>query len=362
MLTKSSMPMSIQAGVSKEASGQFTSGCDLKTVPDSDNSAGDLTLAMPSKLFMPRDQRSGFTPPLIGFDDKIINLYARGMSTSDIQHHVRELYGLEISADMISAITDSVLDEALAWQARPLEPSYAIVFFDALPVSIGDEGAMKNKAVYMAIGLRPSGHKDVLGLWIGQATGARFWLRMMNEIRSRGTRDILIAVIDGLQGFAETITAVFPKTVVQTCIVHLIRQSMQFACWKQHKPIAGALKSVYRADTAKAAAAALDDFDRSPWGRKYPVIAQSWRRNWQAVVHFFALPSEVRKIIYTTHAIDVLNATVRKAVRNREPFADDQAAAKSVWLALRSITTGWRNPPLAWQGAKAQLAIEFGNR
>jgi putative transposase len=322
------------------------------------------------ELSIPRDRHGRFDPVLIGkyrrrfpgFDDKIIALYARGVSTRDIQAHVRELYGIEISPDLVSAVTDSVIDEVTAWQARPLESSYAIVFFDALRVKIRDEGLVKNKAVYLAIGMRPSGHKEVLGLWIEQSEGAKFWLRVMNEIRSRGTQDILIAVVDGLKGFPEAITAVFPQTVVQTCIVHLIRYSMQFASWKERKPIAAALKPVYRAANAAAAAAELEAFDQGPWGRKYPTIAQSWRRNWEAVIPFFVFPAEVRKIIYTTNAIESLNASIRKAVRNKGHFPSDQAATKLIWLALRHIAEKWKNPPISWHAAKAQLAIQFEDR
>lgn len=322
------------------------------------------------ELSIPRDRHGRFDPALIskyrrrfpGFDDKIIALYARGMSTRDIQGHVRELYGIEISPDLVSAVTDSVIDEVTTWQARPLESSYAIVFFDALRVKIRDEGLVKNKPVYLAIGMRPSGHKQVLGLWIEQSEGAKFWLRVMNEIKGRGTQDILIAVVDGLKGFLEAITAVFPNTVVQTCIVHLIRYSMQFASWKERKLVAGALKSVYRAANAEAAASALEAFDQGAWGRKYPAIAQSWRRNWEAVIPFFAFPAEVRKIIYTTNSIESLNASVRKAVRNKGHFPSDQAATKLIWLALRHITENWKNPPISWHAAKAQLAIQFEDR
>ena len=284
------------------------------------------------------------------------------MSTRDIQGHIRELYGIEISPDLVSAVTDSVIDEVTAWQARPLEPTYAIVFFDALRVKIRDEGLVKNKAVYLAIGMRPSGHKEVLGLWIEQSEGAKFWLRVMNEIKGRGTRDILIGVVDGLKGFPEAITAVFPDTVVQTCIVHLIRYSMQFASWKERKSVAAALRPVYRADNAEAAASALEAFDAGQWGRKYPSIAQSWRRNWEAVIPFFAFAPEVRKIIYTTNAIESLNASVRKAVRSKGHFPSDQAATKLIWLALRHITENWKNPPISWHAAKAQLDIQFAER
>ena len=210
--------------------------------------------------------------------------------------------------------------------------------------------------------MRTSGHKEVLGLWIEQNEGAKFWLRVMNEIKGRGTQDILIAVVDGLKGFPEAITAVFPDTVVQTCIVHLIRYSMQFASWKERKVVASALKPVYRASSAEAAASALEAFDAGVWGRKYPAIAQSWRRNWEAVIPFFAFSPEVRKIIYTTNAIESLNASVRKAVRNKGHFPNDLAATKLIWLALRHITEKWKNPPISWHAAKAQLAIQFEDR
>ena len=342
-------------------------------VPNHRNGSSPKTVLTPEgplELSIPRDRHGRFDPALIakyrrrfpGFDDKIIALYARGMSTRDIQGHVRELYGIDVSPDLVSAVTDSVIDEVAAWQARPLESTYAIVFFDALRVKIRDEGLVRNKAVYLAIGMRSSGHKEVLGLWIEQTEGAKFWLRVMNEIRARGTQDILIAVVDGLKGFPEAITAVFPDTVVQTCIVHLIRYSMQFASWKERKPVVAALKPIYRADNAEAALRELDAFDQGPWGRKYPAIAQSWRRNWAAVIPFFAFPVEVRRIIYTTNAIESLNASVRKAVRNKGDFPNDQAATKLIWLALRYVTDGWKNPPPAWHAACAHFALQFGER
>lgn len=341
--------------------GNHRNGTSTKTV---------LTPEGPMELSIPRDRHGRFDPALIGkyrrrfpgFDDKIIALYARGMSTRDIQAHVRELYGIEVSPDLVSAVTDSVIEEVAAWQARPLDATYAIVFFDALRVKVRDEGLVRNKAVYLAIGVRPSGEREVLGLWIEQTEGAKFWLRVMNEIRTRGTTDILIAVVDGLKGFPEAITTVFPETLVQTCIVHLIRYTMQFASWKERKAIAAALKLIYRADHADAARQALDDFDEGPWGRKYPAIAQAWRRSWDAVIPFFAFPAEVRKIIYTTNAIESLNASVRKSIRNKGHFPSDQAATKLIWLALRHITENWKRPPVAWQAAKAQFALQFGAR
>lgn len=345
----------------EQASGNHRNGSSGKTVLTED---GKLELSIP------RDRHSRFEPQLIakyqrrfpGFDEKIIALYARGMSTRDIQAHLRELYGTEISPELVSAVTDSVLDEVSAWQNRPLEPVYAIVFFDALRVKIRDEGTVKNKAVYLAVGMRCSGHKEVLGLWIEQTEGAKFWLRVMTEIRNRGTQDMLIAVVDGLKGFPEAITAVFPQTLVQTCIVHLIRYSMQFASWKERKAVAVALKPIYRADSAEAARTRLEEFDAGPWGQKYPAIAQSWRRNWEQVIPFFAFSPEVRKIIYTTNAIESLHSQVRKAVRGRGHFPNDEAATKLIWLVLRNITAKWKNPPIAWHAAKTQLALQFEDR
>ena len=354
--------MDVHLGSEAESdAGNHRNGTSAKTV---------LTPEGPMELSIPRDRHGRFDPALIGkyrrrfpgFDDKIIALYARGMSKRDIQAHVRELYGIEVSPDLVSAVTDSVIDEVAAWQARPLEATYAIVFFDALRVKIRDEGLVRNKAVYLAIGVRSSGEREVLGLWIEQTEGAKFWLRVMNEIKARGTNDILIAVVDGLKGFPEAITTVFPQAIVQTCIVHLIRYTMQFASWKERKAIAGALKPIYRADHADAAWQALEAFDEGPWGQKYPAIAQSWRRNWEAVIPFFAFPTDVRKIIYTTNAIESLNASVRKAIRNKGHFPSDQAATKLIWLSLRHITENWKRPPIAWQAAKAQFALQFGDR
>jgi len=321
-------------------------------------------------LTIPRDRHGRFEPKLIekykrrfpGFDEKIIALYARGMSTRDIQAHILELYGLTISPDLVSAVTDAVHDEVNAWQSRPLEATYAIVFFDALRVKIRDEGAVRNKAVYLAIGMRCSGHKEILGLWIEQSEGAKFWLRVMSELKNRGTQDILIAVVDGLKGFPEAIESVFPQAEVQTCIVHLIRYSMQFASWKERKQVAKALKPVYQAESAEQAAQRLEEFDAGEWGSKYPAIAQAWRRKWEQVIPFFAFAPEVRRIIYTTNAIESLNSQVRKAVRNRGHFPNDRAATKLIFLALKNIEAKWKKPPIAWHQAKAQFAIHFEDR
>jgi len=289
-------------------------------------------------------------------------MYARGMSVREIQGHLYDLYGLDVSPDLISVATDAVLELAAEWQNRPLEATYPIIFFDCLRVKIRDEGFVRNKAVYIALGVRADGRKEVLGLWIENTEGAKFWLRVMNELKTRGAEDVLIAVVDGLKGFPEAITAVFPKAIVQTCIVHLIRNSMDFASWKDRKALAGALKAVYRAIDADAAAKALEDFDAGPWGRKYPAIAQSWRRNWAHVIPFFAFPEDVRRIIYTTNAIESLNSKLRRAVKIRGHFPTDEAATKLLFLVLRKAAQDWKMPPKEWGQAKMQFAIMFGER
>jgi putative transposase len=321
-------------------------------------------------LDIPRDRQGRFDPVLIGkyqrrfpgFDEKIIALYARGMSTRDIQAHIEEIYGIEVSPALVSAVTDAVLDAVTAWQNRPLEPVYAIVYFDALRVKIRDEGLVRNKAVYLAIGITCAGEKEILGLWIEQTEGAKFWLRVMNELKGRGAEDLLIAVVDGLKGFPEAITTTFPACIVQTCIVHLIRYSMQFASWKERKALAKALKPIYAAASAEAAATELDAFERGPWGEKYPAIVSTWRRRWAEVIPFFAFSPEVRKIIYTTNAIESLHSQVRKSIRNKGHFPSDEAASKLIYLALRNIEAKWKRAPKEWHAAKAQFVIQFGDR
>jgi putative transposase len=321
-------------------------------------------------LAIPRDRRGSFEPQLIakyqrrfpGFDDKIISMYARGMSVREIQGHLRDLYGIEASPQLISTVTDAVLEEVGRWQSRPLDPLYALVFFDALRVKMRDEGTVRNKAVYLAIGVTPEGRKDVLGIWIEQTEGAKFWLRVMTEIKSRGVNDILIAIVDGLKGFPEAINAVFAETQIQTCIVHLIRNSLDFCSWKDRKPVAQELKTVYRAEDAQAAAAALQEFEDGPWGKKFAAITAMWRRHWAHVIPFFAYPPEVRKMIYTTNAIESLNAKLRRSVRIRGHFPNDEAAMKLIWLQLREITKNWKMPPREWAAAKAQFAVVFGDR
>jgi len=322
------------------------------------------------ELEVPRDRQSSFDPQLIakyqrrfpGFDDKIVSMYARGMSTRQIVGHLRELYGVEVSPDLISAVTDAVLEEIAAWQARPLEPVYPLVFFDALRVKVRDEGLVRNKAVHIALGVRADGSKEILGLWLEQNEGAKFWLRVMNELKNRGVEDVLIAVVDGLKGFPEAITAVFPEATVQTCIVHLLRQSLAFVAYKDRKAVAAALRDIYRAVDATAGEAALAAFEEGPWGRKYSAIGQSWRRAWGEVVPFYAFPGDVRRLLYTTNAIEALNSKLRRAVRARGHFPTDEAAMKLLFLVLNRAEKEWRMPPREWAMAKAQFAVLFGER
>ena len=321
-------------------------------------------------LSVPRDRVGSFDPQLIAkyqrrfpdFDDKIISMYARGLSVREVRGHLEEIYGIEVSPDLISTITDAVLEEVAEWQNRPLDVVFPIVFFDAIRVKIRDEGFVRNKAVYIALGILPDGTKEILGIWIEQTEGAKFWLRVMNELKNRGIADILVAVVDGLKGFPEAITAVFPQTVVQTCIVHLIRHSLEFVSWKDRKLMVPALKAIYRAKDAEAGRQALDDFDAGPWGQRYPAIVQSWRRNWSHVIPFFVFPESVRRIIYTTNAIEALNSKIRRAVRTRGHFPNDDAAMKLLYLVLNCATDDSKRPPREWFEARSQFAVIFGER
>jgi len=318
---------------------------------------------------VPRDRASTFDPQLVkkrqtrlpGFDEKVISMYARGMTVREIRGHLEELYGIGVSPDLISRVTAEVMEEVKAWQSRPLERVYAVVFFDALRVKIRDEGVVRNKAVYLALGVRTDGTKEILGLWIQQTEGAKFWLLVMNELKSRGLEDILIAVVDGLKGFPDTINTVFEETKVQTCIVHLLRHSLKFVGWKERKEVAAALKEIYRAPTAEAAEEKLSAFE-AVWGDRLPTIGASWRRNWEQVIPFFDFPPEIRRVIYTTNAIESLHSSVRKVIKNRGHFPNDQVAAKLIYLALRNIEKKWKMPARTWKEALNQFAVFFGDR
>jgi putative transposase len=319
---------------------------------------------------VPCDRLSTFDPLLIakyqrrfpGFDEKIVSMYARGMTTREIQGHLRDLYGIDVSPDLISAVSDAVLEEVTEWQNRPLETLYPLIFFDAIRIKGRDEGTVRNKALYVALGVRADGSKEILGLWIEQSEGAKFWLRVMNELRSRGVEDVLIAIGDGLKGFAEAITAVFPQALVQTCVVHLIRYSLAFVSYKDRKAVATALKKIYKAKDADAGKLEVDDFSEGRWGKKYSAIAQSWRRNWSEVIPFFAFHDDVRRIIHTTNAIESLNAKLRRAVRTRGHFPTDESPLKLLFRVLNLAAKQGKMPPREWSRAKAQFAILFEDR
>jgi putative transposase len=329
-----------------------------------------LTDDGPLALDIPRDRAGSFEPQIIGkherrftgFDDKIISMYARGMSVREIQGHLLEMYAVEVSPQFISDVTDAVMAEVTEWQNRPLEPMYPVVFFDCLRVKIRDEGIVKNKAVFLALGVSPDGSRDVLGLWIEQTEGAKFWLKVFNELRNRGVQDVLIAVVDGLKGFPESIETAFPLATVQTCIVHLIRNSLDYVTWSNRKAVAAALRPVYTAPSEAAARDALAAFDTGEWGQKHPTIAAAWRRNWERVIPFFAFPPDIRRVIYTTNAIESLHMRLRKIIKTRGHFPNDEAAAKLLWLALRNITAEWGKAAKEWKSAMNQFAILYADR
>jgi putative transposase len=320
------------------------------------------------ELAVPRDRQGSFAPQIVakgqtrldGFDDRIISLYARGLWVREIQGHLQELYGAEVSPDPISRVTDAVLEAVRDWQNRPLDPVYRVIFCDALRVKIGDEGVVKNKAVFVALALNGEGEKEVLGLWIEQTEGAKFWLKVMNELKTRGVNDVLIAVVDGLKGFAEAIGAVFPLTTVQTCIIDLIRNVLAFVSGKDRKLIMPDLKAIYRAETAAAAQAQLDAFE-AEWSKPDPAIGQAWRRAWEHVVPLFAVAPAIRKMIYTTNAVESLNRSLRKIIKTRASFPTDEAALKLLFLAIRNAGLHWRRP-IEWTAAVGQFAILFGDR
>lgn len=329
-----------------------------------------LTDDGPLPLDVPRDRAGTFEPRLVakherrfaGFDDKILALYARGMTVREIQGFLADMYAVEVSPDLISTVTDAIVAEVTAWQSRPLEPLYPVVFFDALRVKIRDEATVRSKAVYLALAVLPDGTRDILGIWIEQTEGAKFWLKVFTDLKSRGCQDILIAVTDGLKGMSEALAAIFPATTLQTCIVHLLRHSLDYASWKERKALAVALRPIYTAPSADAAGAALDTFERSAWGARFPTVVASWRRAWTHVIPFFAFPPEIRRVIYTTNALESVHAQLRKIIKTRGHFPTDEAATKLLWLALRNITRRWTMPVRPWREAMSQFALLYQER
>jgi len=320
-------------------------------------------------LEVPRDRNASYEPKIIakgqtrfaGFDDKIISLYARGMTTREIGQHLEEIYQVEVSPGLISSVTEAVIDEVRLWQNRALESLYPIIYLDALQIKIRDGGQVRNKAIYLVIGINLNGLKEVLGMWVAQTEGAKFWLQIVTELKNRGVQDIFIACVDGLKGFPEAIESIYPRTEVQLCIVHLVRNSLNYVGWKQKKEVAGDLKEIYRAASEDEARMRLDEFGKK-WDGKYPSISQIWRRNWNRVIPFFAHPPEVRKVIYTTNAIESLNMSLRKVTKNRGSFPNDEAALRLLYLALCNISKRWTMPIVDWKGALNRFAIIYEDR
>ena len=320
-------------------------------------------------LDIPRDRQGTFEPQLVGkhqtrwtgFDDKIISLYARGLTVREIQSHLEEMYGTAVSPTLISHVTDAVSEDVKLWQARPLDAVYPILYLDCIHVKVRDNGAVRTKAVYLAIGVNMDGHKEVLGLWISQTEGAKFWLQVVTELKNRGVQDILIACVDGLKGFPDAIEAVYPQATVQLCIVHMVRNSLNFVPWKAQKEVAADLKLIYSAVTAEEAEHRLAEFE-AKWDKQYQPISQSWRRNWARVVPFFDYPAEIRKVIYTTNAIESINMSLRKVIKTRSSFPTDEAVSKLFYLALNNISKKWTMPIRDWKAALNRFAIQFEDR
>ncbi|MGH3849199.1 MAG: IS256 family transposase [Pseudonocardiaceae bacterium] len=320
------------------------------------------------QIEVPRDRQASFEPKLVpkgetrfrGFDDKILSLYARGMTTREIQGHLEEIYQVEVSPALISNVTEAVIEEVKAWQSRALDAVYPIVYLDALVVKMRDNGRVENRAVYVAIGIALSGQKEVLGLWTSANEGAKFWLSVLTEMQNRGLKDIFIACVDGLKGFPQAIETVYPKTTVQLCIVHMVRASLNYVNWKQRKQVAHDLKSIYRASTVEEAERQLASF-AAQWDKQYPSIGAMWRRNWQGVIPFFQFPPEIRKIVYTTNAIESLNMSLRKAIKTRGAFPSEDAALKVMYLALRNLARKW-NAVQGWKEALNRFALVWEAR
>ncbi|MBU5639090.1 IS256 family transposase [Geomonas sp. Red69] len=321
------------------------------------------------EIEVPRDREATFEPVIVpkgqtrfaGFDDKIISLYSRGMTTREIQSHLEEIYGVEVSPTLISNVTEAVSEEVKTWQNRQLEALYPIVYMDAIRVRVRDNGHVANKAVYLAIGIRLDGDKEVLGMWVSENEGAKFWLQVVTELRNRGVEDIFVACVDGLKGFPEAIETVFPKTQVQLCIVHMVRHSLNYVTSKQRKEVADDLKLIYQSTTAEQAEMQLNAFSEK-WDKKHPTISRSWRRNWEQIIPFFSYPPEIRKVIYTTNLIESLNMSLRKVTKNRGSFPNDEAMFKLLYLALNNITKKWKKPIINWKAAMARFAILFEDR
>jgi putative transposase len=357
--------MTLHLGHEKHASvsnkeGNARNGSSLKTIK---GEFGNMPIEIP------RDRDSSFEPLIIpkgqtrfpGFDDRVISLYSRGMTTREIQGHLEEIYGVEVSPALISIVTDAVAEEVKIWQNRPLDAVYPIVYMDAIRVKARGNGHVVNKAVYLAIGVNLDGAKEVLGMWVSENEGAKFWLQVVTELKNRGLQDIFIACVDGLKGFPEAIETVYPETQVQLCIVHMVRNSLRFVSWKQRKEVAADLKLIYQSATAEQAEMELTAFE-AKWDKTHPTISMSWRRNWAQIIPFFAYPADIRKVIYTTNAIESLNMSLRKVTKNRGSFPTDEAMLKLLYLALKNIAKKWTLPIRDWKAAMNRFTILFEGR
>ena len=318
---------------------------------------------------IPRDRQGSFEPQLIpkhqtrwaGFDDNIMSLYARGMTVREIQSHLEEMYGTEVSPTLISSVTDAVADEVKTWQSRPLDVLYPIVYLDCIHVKVRDAGAVRAKAVYLTLGINMTGEKELLGIWIAQTEGAKFWLQVVTQLKNRGVQDIFIACVDGLKGFPEAIETAYPKTAVQLCIVHMVRYSLNYVSWKLRAEVAADLRTIYVSATVEEAGQRLDEFE-TKWGEAYPPIVKSWRSNWARLTPFFDYPPEIRKVIYTTNAIESVNMGLRKITKNRGSFPSDEALLKLFYLALNNISKKWTMPIRDWKAALNRFTIQFEDR
>lgn len=330
---------------------------------------GVLTGAGELEIEVPRDRAGEFEPQLVkkgqrrlaGFDDKVIALYARGLTTREIQGHLLDLYGTEVSPTLISSVTDAVLEDVRTWQSRPLDAVYPILYLDAIHLKLRSSGAVQNQAVYVALGITLEGQKDLLGLWVGESEGAKFWLGVLTELKNRGVRDILVACVDGLKGFPEAIENLYPQTQVQLCIVHMVRNSLRYVSWKERKIIALDLRKIYAAPTAEAAEQALEAFARR-WDGRFPSISRSWRDHWQRVIPFFGYPPEIRKVIYTTNAIESINAQLRKVTRKRGAFPNPDSVRKVLYLAIQKASERWARPIKDWGAALNHFTMVFEGR
>ena len=347
-------------GTVRNSDGNTRNGKSRKTLK---SDFGELPIEVP------RDRNGTFEPRIVGknqtrwtgFDDKILSLYARGMTVREIQGHLEDIYGTEVSASLISSVTDAVIEEVKAWQSRPLEALYPIVYLDCIHAKVRDGGTVNTKAVYLALGVNLRGEKELLGLWIAQTEGAKFWLQVVTDLKNRGVNDIFIACVDGLKGFPEAIEVVYPKTEVQLCIVHMVRNSLKYVSWKQRKEVAADLRAIYTSATAEAAEQRLTEFEQK-WDGTLAPIGQSWRRNWSRIIPFFAYPPEIRKVIYTTNAIESLNMSLRKITKNRGAFPNDDALLKLFYLAMQNISRKWTLPIRDWKAALTRFSIQFEDR